>query len=387
MEGVKMKNTHKVRAAFNEANRERLEAIVRSQGDTSVLKNVSPSFIIMDLTWRCNYECMSCIDKKAVVSEKDAKGLPSVDMPLEIIEDIFDYSKRHNVRGIMTMGGEVFTYDEGIRLALAKSAEFKIPLKTVSNGSHLGKYADLIEGAYKLPGSMLRVSVNAGRNRYHEQTGQITEALYDDVFESITDITTRGVPMFVSTVVFPSSADDSNIDELDEITSSCEAAGISSMIFLPGRDPEAMKRYRYTDGEKEYLANLQSRHGKVKIYMEDVLKPDSEVFDQNLNMPCYAAYLYSLIGSNGDVYVCSDHRGNPDAVLGKLKGKGDFAKFWHSEERVKGQQAFRPACQCKEMTCIKYDILERFDELCDEYDKTGMIPKNLVVSDIPESFF
>ncbi len=385
---------HKVKAAFNEANKGRLERIINAKDDMTRLKDASPSFIVMDLTWDCNYECMSCIDARAVkhvkidskTGQKKSNGdTCSVELPVEIIRDVFDYGKSHGLRGMMTMGGEVFSYEKGIRAALEKSVEHQIPMKTVTNGSLLGNYVDLVAEAYRIEGSMLRVSINADRNNYHLQTGQI-DTILDDVTKNISRITSQGVDMFSSTVVFPKSAEgsgqESNIDQIENIMDSCEDAGIASSILLPGRDPSLMKRFPYSKKEKEILRKIKAKGYAQNLYMNDVLKEDEEIFKQNLNFkPCYAGFLYTLIGSSGNVYICSDHRGNPSAVLGHIEKPGDFEKFWHSEKRVQAQYDFVPCEKCCQMTCIKYDVNRRLSDMAEQFSDTEVIPKDLIVSD------
>ena len=69
----------------------------------------------------------------------------------------------------MTIGGEVFTYKKGMNKALEKSIEHQIPIKTVTTGSRLHRFTDLAVEAYKIPGSILRVSINAPKKFYRKQ--------------------------------------------------------------------------------------------------------------------------------------------------------------------------------------------------------------------------
>ena len=155
--------TFKFGSIFGQGNISRTREIVMSNREPEKLSKIPPSFIVMDLTWQCNYHCNCCIDGNMV--NKDPRNLD-----VELIEDIFDYSKKYGIRGIMTMGGEVFLYREGMQTALEKSIEYKIPIKTVSNGSYLKNYMPLIIESYKIPGSMLRISINSDKENYRKQT-------------------------------------------------------------------------------------------------------------------------------------------------------------------------------------------------------------------------
>ena len=343
--------SHKALSIFGQGNISRVKQIVHSKNDAEELAKISPSFIVMDLTWRCNYHCSCCIDGNAV--NRDSK-----DLPVEIIEDIFDYSNKRGVRGIMTMGGEVFLYKNGITKALEKSIEYQIPIKTVSNGSRLSEYIDLIVKAYKIPGSMLRISVNSDSEHYLEQTGG--NVSFEEVFESIARITSNGTPVYVSTVIFPESCRKQNgvpnIHTLEKIIHCCEDAGVHTQILIPGRDPETRARYRRTDEEREIMEEIKRKtlneKYKIPIGIEEFTK--EHICKQNLVFDpcCPSGFIFTLIGSDGRVYKCTDNRGNVYMVLGKVEKPGDFERLWHSKERVERQRS----TVCTNKSCIRYEI-------------------------------
>ena len=345
--------SHKYGAVFGEGNSERLHQIVLAGKDPAKLAKISPAFIIIDLTWRCNYKCSLCIDKNIVNVEKK-------DLPVPLIEDIFDYSKKNGVRGIMTMGGEVFFYKKGITKALEKSIEHQIPVKTVSNGSFLGQYVDLAVEAYKIPGSMLRVSVNATRENYLTQTGRTQGIGLDDVFDSIKQITSRGTPVYVSTVYFPEDSrrhgSVPNIKDLGEIMGYCEEAGVKTQILIPARDPETRAGYRRNDEEKEIMKELVERahengsHGRTGLGDEAV--SSRKICEQKLDFDpcCPSGFMFTLIGSDGQIYKCSDNRGKDSMVLGRINEPGDFERFWHSTKRVELQKC----THCPNQGCGRY---------------------------------
>ncbi len=355
--------TYKELAVFGKGNIEQVKQIVAAKSDISQLSRIPPSFIIIDLTWRCNYKCLDCIDAEAV-------NKISEDMPVELIEDIFDYSKIKNVRGIMTMGGEVFLHNKGIRKALRKSVETRIPLKIVSNGSCLERHVDDVAEAFKIPGSVLRVSVNAGREHYQQQTGSKTNL--EDVFYSIERITSQGTPVSVSTVVFPASSKKDgtipNVKSLPEIIKYCEYAKIERLILLPSRNPFTKGRYELTDDEKIQLEKIKGAGYDLNIEIGSFSKQD-DIGNQNLDFtPCPSGFIFTLIGSDGKVYKCSDNRGRDSMVIGEVHKKGDFEKFWHSQERVEKQFETK----CENSSCVRYRVNCLLDNACRLYRERGV---------------
>ncbi|MCX6707127.1 MAG: radical SAM protein [Candidatus Woesearchaeota archaeon] len=339
--------TFKEKAVFAEDNRERIRGIITSDFKPEDLARIPPSFIVIDLTWKCNYKCIGCVDEGAINRKDSAK------LSLDLIEDIFDYSKEHGVRGIMTMGGEVFTYRAGIKKALEKSIQHNIPLKTVTNGSLLGNYLDDVIEAYKIPGSVLRISINAGRADYAEQVG-VNYSL-DKIFSNIKYISSKGVPVFVSTVVFPQESRQDgflpNIDGLYEIVEGCEESGVSTHLLLPARSPTTKKRYDYSDHEKGIIRGISMKPLRMMLVSGDITREEYNSVQNMAYSPCPSGFIFTLVGSDGNLYKCTDNRGRDSAIIGKIKKRGDFDRVWHSEERVKRQLAY----SCENQGCTRYN--------------------------------
>lgn len=351
--------------------------------DPEKLSQIAPSFIVMDLTWRCNYHCNCCIDGNVVNKEL-------IDLDVEIIRDIFDYSKKYGVRGIMTMGGEVFLYRKGMQKALEKSIEYRIPLKTVSNGSCFESYLPLIMEAYKIPGSMLRVSINSDKEHYQEQTGGKFDL--EGILKSIKKIISQGTPIYVSTVVFPESSREDgttpNIAFLEKIIGYCEGAGVKTQILLPARDPLTRKRYPRSDEERKIMQDIIRKKDKGQYKLELGIDDFSErrfPCAQNLNFsPCPSGFLFTLVGSDGRIYKCTDNRGKDSMVIGKIENPGDFEKFWHSQERVNKQKC----TQCPNRGCGRYEINSLLDACCETYKTRGIdLSEYLEVNGFENSIF
>ena len=376
--------TFKYGAIFGKGNISRTREIVMSSRDHEKLSKIPPSFIVMDLTWRCNYHCPDCIDQNVV--NKDSR-----DLKVEIIEDIFDYSKKQRVRGIMTMGGEVFLYKKGMQKALEKSIEYQIPLKTVSNGSCLKSYIPLILEVYKIPGSILRVSINSDKEHYKEQTkGNVN---LEKILKSIKTITSQGTPISVSTVVYPESSREDgtipNVCYLDEIIRYCEDANVKTQILLPARNPLTRKRYPRTDEERKIMRDIIRKKDEESYNLELGVDDFSErkfPCAQNLkfNPCCPSGFLFTLIGSNGLVYKCTDNRGKDSMVLGKIEKPGDFEIFWHSQDRVNKQIS----THCSNQGCGRYEINSLLDSCCETYCKREIdLSEYLEINSFEESIF
>ncbi len=323
---------YKEKAVFCEENSERIKNIIKSRRDPKKLAIISPSFISMDLTWGCNYNCLGCLEE-CVNKENN-------NLPLEIIEDIFTYSNKHKIRGIMVIGGEPFLYEKGIKKTLEKSIEYQIPLKIVTNGSHLGKNLDLIINAFQIPSSRLRVSINSNIENYKKQIGNKNNL--KKILKDIKNITSKGIPLVISTVVFPEeSIKDKtipNVDQIKEIIKYCQKSGVKEYILLPARDPKTKKRYHRSKRDKDKLWEIRrNKYENLRIKMDDILCVGKTPVKNKNFFCCPSSFLTTLIGPNKKIYKCTDSRGKESMVIGKIEKPGDFEKFWHSEERVKKQ--------------------------------------------------
>lgn len=353
----------KEKAAFAEENEALIRGIIQSKGDTALLAQLPPYFMVLDLTWKCNLQCVGCVEQGSI----NRRGIQ--DLSLELIDDLFDYSHLHGVQGIMTMGGEVFVYSKGIDKAMEKSLEYGIPLKTVTNGTLLAPHAEKIRRAYSLSGSMLRISLNAGRKNYSRQVGR-EYISFDQILNTINLIASDDINLFASTVVFPKSSAESgfipNIEDLEEIVGDAREAGIKTHIVLAARDPETKSRFKYTEEEKAEFERVADKYDH--LYVKDVSGRGKRIKLDSLPHPCPSNFLFTLIGSDGKLYKCTDNRGRDYAVIGQIFERGDFERVWHSEERVMAQLS----AQCVNKGCIRSKVNAIIDNAQQMYSEYGI---------------
>ncbi|MBI2046859.1 hypothetical protein HYT26_01700 [Candidatus Pacearchaeota archaeon] len=291
----------------------------------------------------------------------------------------------------MTMGGEVFLCRKGMQAALEKSIEYKIPLKTVSNGSCLKDYIPLIIEAYKIPGSMLRISINSNKGHYRKQTKGNFDL--EEILQSIKTITSQRTPVYVSTVVYPESSRKDgavpNVYYLEEITRYCEDAGVKTQILLPARDPLTRKRYLRTDEERKIMQDIIRKKNEggynLELGVDDFSRRKfPSVQNLNFNPICPSGFLFTLIGSDGRIYKCTDNRGKDKMIIGKIEKPGDFERFWHSQDRINKQIS----THCSNQGCERYEINSLLDSCCETYCKRRIdLSEYLEINGFEESIF
>ena len=356
------KITAKEQVAFSPRYHSRIEQIVRAGRDVSALSSIAPAFLNVDVTWRCNYDCKGCIDGGVVGREKVVSG-GKLDMPWNMAEDLLDYARKEKLIGFIIQGGEPLLYPR-IDDFLFKSAEQSFALRLVTNGSCIAEHVDPLSSVFgRETASFLRVSINADQDHYPLFTGNPTASL-TTVLNGMEMLATNGARVNVSTVFFNEACGKngmfSNSDQIRNIVEAAEKAGASSLKILPGRDPNSKASAPLSGKEQDMLEELEGRDGPMKIVLARRFEMErtAPACKQNKDFwICPTGLLRTLVGSDGTLYNCTDHRGEPEAAIGQINPpQKPFSAVWHSIKRVQRQRTFSPAHSCKDITCDRYGV-------------------------------
>jgi sulfatase maturation enzyme AslB (radical SAM superfamily) len=362
--------THEERSALNRNNSRWIEALVKSGNDPAKIKDIPPIFMVLDLTWECNYDCRDCIDGGAAGRKPD---MPKI--PYNIIEDLIGYATKNDVRGLMIMGGEVELYNDNGKTIddfFSLVADSSLPISMVSNGSLLGDHLESAKRIFSRQGSSLRVSINADRKHYHEQTRSIHTL--DSVLRSMHELSKSDVKILVTTVVWGQGAYEQlgfeNVSQLHNIVADVSATGVTNLLFIPSRDPKTHKNRYLSKQDEDRLNSLCGNYNGMDVRKAELFDEYKQVSIDSQDKsysPCPSNLLRALVGSDCRLYACTDHRGEKDAVIGEIKEPGDFAKVWHSAERVLNQIAFAPTIKCSGIPCMRYALNRKLADAIVEY--------------------
>ena len=357
-------------------NRQNVERIAKFATASTVEEWVCipPSFLTVDLTWNCNYDCQGCIDTKArdgcdVVRKKQG-GNPLDPDPVmcegpylqeDIVESIISFVKKNHLHGVQLMGGETLLHPK-IDFVLTILAEHKIPVELVTNGSLIIKHLNSLKRVIEVEGSWLRVSIN-GWDGYGDRIGWPNNGneLRDNVILGIKQLINilpddKKDRVFVTTVIFQDA-----LNDLEHIVAALATAGIARMAVIRERSEQSKE---FISGQ-EHIRNVtletikrieeNKRIPKLKISVADNILVEPAPQDKPYG-PCPSIVLKTLIGADGFLYACTDHRGCEYARLVNLGDySGDLEKAWKATERVTATLKYCPSTHCKSIVCQRYE--------------------------------
>jgi MoaA/NifB/PqqE/SkfB family radical SAM enzyme len=361
-----------MRRMLNRANAERIAqlAVASSTDDWAA---IAPVFVTLDLTWNCNYDCVDCIDTMArdqsYVVRKRQGGDPLEPYPAHcegpylrepVISSVVRFVQKYGVRGVQVMGGEALMHPD-IDAVLAAFAGNNVPVELVSNGSLIAKHIDSLTEMLKVDGSWLRVSIN-GWNGYGQRVGWPKHGadLRARVIDGLSQLLHR-VPadkrdrILVSTVAFEDA-----LRDLHEIADELARIGVPRMAVIRERRPDVKE---FVGGQEEIARTVTERtkeirrrlDKKLRIDIADniVVEPKAQEKDY---CPCPAAILKAVLGADGYLYACTDHRGCRYAQLAALEDyNNDLETAWRSEARIDRALQYAPAQFCTGLVCQRFE--------------------------------
>jgi len=351
--------TPKEKCFFAPFNHKRVIQIIRAGRCVNCLKGISPTYLNLDITWRCNYDCIGCIDGGVVGREEIVKDT-SLDMDWELTQDLLEYAENHDLLGFIVQGGEPLLYPR-IDDFLNYCTEKGFILRLVTNGSQILKHSEALISAFQIPKSQIRVSVNADEEHYSDFTK--SKANLKTVLNGIEAVVKGGADVVVGSVVFGRNLEAkgfvSNIEQIESIFNRVSSIGVQVLVLLPGRHPQTKEMIPFEKDELDALDSLASRKSttNVEIGGRFVVERELPARDQIKNyFPCPTALLRIVVGSDGRLYHCTEHRGESDAEIGRMSKANTFAQVWHSEQRVRRQLHFDPRTHCERITCDRHGI-------------------------------
>jgi len=140
---------------------------------------ITPTHIQIDLTGKCNYNCIHCFYRNA--GFKHLEFVPSEEVPFDVGVSLFDQMADLGIPSLeLTGGGEPLTYP-AIKECLDRIADRKLELALVTNGSLLN---EKILEKIKNP-KWIRFSIDAGTDKTYAKYHQVHPRMFKVMLENI----------------------------------------------------------------------------------------------------------------------------------------------------------------------------------------------------------
>ena len=334
--------------------------------------HLAPVFLIMDLIWNCNYDCERCIDTKArtgadCVRKKQAAHPLRPDAALftgpclarPVIESVVRFASEFGLRGIQMLGGESLLHPD-VDWVLSALATGQVPVELVTNGSLIADHVDAVTRILTVRGTTLRISIN-GWDDYGRRVGWpgLGPELRARVVYGLRQVLAGCTPemrgrVYVSTVTF-----DNTVRDLPDIVRNLAAAGLPLVRLIPERNPlREMVHGPDTVGARvrETIKGLRRDRATagVNLAVSDAILEESAP-QLKPYRPCPTVMLKTLLGADGCLYSCGNHRGCDYACFANLAHYSDDLKAaWQSEERVARSLEYAPAKHCQNIVCPRH---------------------------------
>lgn len=318
-----------------------------------------PFFVNVDLTSRCNLQCIGCRFHSPLLNEPSPRDICDIeDMPLSFFERLCKELKTIGTKSITLTGeGEPFLHPFlSDIISEAKRGGFHVTL--VTNGTLLNK--SIIEHLINSRLDILKVSLWAGTPREYEKNYPETKLIFlskvTKGLKLLADLKTEQNSKFPFVVLhYPINR--YNYKTIDAMVDLAHATGSNALSFSPFKtfrgkfDSLALTQ----DDEKIVRNSLlkineRSNSLSVKYNIKEVIQRYDIGADVWQKLPCYIAWLHARVLVDGTVFAC--HRSNlsmgnlNENSLYEIWNGSAYRKFRRKATNLKGLASLSENCDC-----------------------------------------
>ncbi len=248
---------------------------------------VHPVTCEIDLSNKCQLACKFCMYKK---ERKKA----NVHLDWEIYHKLIIDLKRTGTKSVTFTGGGEPLMNPRAEEMVRHATETGLEMGMVTNGIRLNLLPKTLLSQFKF----IRVSLDAASDKTYEKIKK------QDYFQEVVDNLDWFVRLFKGKVTIGISfvTCGENEHEVYEAEKLARAIDVDYIQFKPAWTGQDI----YKEGGYKGDTDQQ------KVILMDRFKPGN-------TLPCTIAALIGIIGADGKVYFCCQHRGNPDYCFGDLR--------------------------------------------------------------------
>ncbi len=313
-------------------------------------KNVDPINIEIDPSNACNHSCPFCISGHLHLSKfKGTEFFNRQMMNKRVLMKLVKDLSNTNIKSISWTGGGEPTMNPNLKQAINYIKEnSEIDMGMFTNGSMLERF-DLFETVVNSL-KWIRISMDAGKSQSYDNL-RVTNKLnnFQVVLNNIKKIIeikkknkskiTIGVGFVISRDNFKEIIDFANLfKDLD--VDYCQYKPEIIQIERNTFDGNDKKQQISAEFWAKEVLNLLDKASKIlgkkfqcnSYKVSDLIK-DKELYGREYKQ-CIGSQFQPCIGADGEVYVCTNHRGHKDRSYGSLYEKS-FLEIWSNVTKRK----------------------------------------------------
>lgn len=371
-------------------------------------KAVDPISIEIDPSNSCNHSCPFCISGHIHLSKfKGTKFFNRVIMPREILMKLVADLCKTEVRAISWTGGGEPTMNTSLKEAITYiKNNSKIKMGMFSNGSMLERF-DLFEVITKSL-EWIRISIDAGDRKSYDSLRKTNKNNnFDVVISNIKKlIETKKKLKSKITIGVGFVVTKDNYKEIISFAKIFQKIDVDYCQFKPEivqiERSGSIKKTKQQISSEFWLnevikllneaSDILGKKFECNSYKLEDLMLDKESYGRGYK-ECLGSQFSPCIGSDGHVYVCTNHRGHKNYSYGNLYEKG-FIEIWNNLKtrnkimnNINNKEKFKNCSQlCKphESNKILWSIknnLKNKKFMNDLNTKSDKVKKNLVHPD------
>ena len=313
-------------------------------------KNVDPINIEIDPSNACNHSCPFCISGHLHLSKfKGTEFFNRQMMNKRVLMKLVKDLSNTNIKSISWTGGGEPTMNPNLKQAINYIKEnSEIDMGMFTNGSMLERF-DLFETVVNSL-KWIRISMDAGKSQSYDNL-RVTSKLnnFQVVLNNIKKLIeikkknkskiTIGVGFVISRDNFKEIIDFANLFrdlDVDYCQYKPEIIQIERNTF----DGNDKKQQISSEFWAKEVLNLLDKASKIlgkkfqcnSYKVSDLIK-DKELYGREYKQ-CIGSQFQPCIGADGEVYVCTNHRGHRDRSYGSLYEKS-FLEIWSNVKKRK----------------------------------------------------
>ena len=292
-----------------------------------------PLYVNVDATHRCNLRCSYCRWHSPLLKETLLDRTARKDIAPAIFDGLCADLAALGTQKVQFVGaGEPMLHPAVFDL-VRSTKRHGLQMVVCTNGTRLAR-----DGARKLVDSgidLLRISLaDPTADAYAARHPYLGRSAFDDLVQGVTELSqernARGSRTPVLELSVPIDRD--NMSQLDDMVKLARATGIDRIHFSVVYDfnQKELTSFMLDDGEvcraREHLRQVRPviEASGLRHNIDDVLLRYQTQRKVLAKVPCYSAWFYSMVDTDGRVRVCQRTK----VVMGDL-GRESFREIWN----------------------------------------------------------